>query len=265
MVEKKERSFRYVTNRFIAEELQKELNNIFTAQNKIGEKELKVQDRIIANRLEERFQEADIQKEYSEVKFNYVSDCSKVKIIGREYLLESLAKKLEEYIAEISKQKIRYCQILKKKEGEILEASDLFKTISERAEILIKVDKKEVACKIFLSKEAENFKRKSIVIVKSKSLDYAPFGSVFALSSIKEAELFKNHFLKTFKNYAKHQHNKDISFKETEREYVFCLRPNKPVNELLKEALSSKGNTANHIIFIMPLNNKEVFVKTIIK
>lgn len=130
----------------------KELNNIFTSQNKIGEKEVKVQDRIIANKVEEYFQDADIQKEYSEVKYNYVSDSSKIKLIGREYLLDSLAKKLEEFIEEISKQKIRYCQILKKKEGEILEASDLFKSINEKAEILLKVDKKDIACKIFLSK-----------------------------------------------------------------------------------------------------------------
>lgn len=111
-----------------------------------------MQDRIIANKVEEYFQDADIQKEYSEVKYNYVSDSSKIKLIGREYLLDSLAKKLEEFIEEISKQKIRYCQILKKKEGEILEASDLFKSINEKAEILLKVDKKDIACKIFLSK-----------------------------------------------------------------------------------------------------------------
>lgn len=98
----------------------KELNNIFTSQNKIGEKEVKVQDKIIANKIEEYFQDADIQKEYSEVKYNYVSDNNKIKLIGREYLLDSLAKRLEDYIAGISEQKIRYCQILKKKEGEIL-------------------------------------------------------------------------------------------------------------------------------------------------
>lgn len=120
VVDKKEKSFRYVSNRFIAEELQKELNNIFTAQNKIGEKEVKVPDRIIAHKVEEYFKDADIQKEYSEVKYNYVADSSKIKLICREYLLDSLAKKIEEYIAEISEDKIRYCQIVKKKEGEIL-------------------------------------------------------------------------------------------------------------------------------------------------
>lgn len=213
VVEKKEKAFRYVSNRFITEELIRELNGIFTAQNRIGEKEVKVQDRIIANRVEEHFQGADIQKEYAEVKYNYVADSSKVRLIGREYLLDSLAKKLEEYIAEISEEKIRYCQILKKKEGEILEASDLFKSINEKAEILLRVEKKEIACRIFLSKEGESFKRKSIVIIKSKSLDHAPFGSVFAFSSSKEVELFKNHFLKTFKNYLKHQHKQDTSFK----------------------------------------------------
>ncbi len=59
-------------------------------------------------------------------------------------------------------------------------------------------------------------------MIKSKSLDYAPYGSVIAFKNIHEIDLFKNYFIKTFRNYI--NKHKDESFNENTRKYTFLIK-----------------------------------------
>ena len=76
------------------------------------------------------------------------------------------------------------------------------KDLSTKYDIIISVNQTEIPCKIILNSVIDIFKKKNIIIVKSKSLDHAPCGSVIAFRSLTEVDLFKrSYFVKTFRNY----------------------------------------------------------------
>jgi len=47
-----------------------------------------------------------------------------------------------------------------------------------------------LACRINLVKEEEGFKNKSIIVKKTKSLDYAPYGSMIVFRNMGEIDEF---------------------------------------------------------------------------
>jgi hypothetical protein len=145
----------------------------------------------------------------------------------------------------------------------MLEKDTIMKDISAKYDILAHVNQTELPCKIILSTNSESFKKKHILIIKSKSLDYAPCGSVIAFRGLDEVELYKNsYFMKTFRNYINKQ-KADI-FNEHTRKYTMMIKQSFSVADTLKEALNV-SNTAEYIVLIMPENGKEGFVKGIIK
>jgi hypothetical protein len=76
------------------------------------------------------------------------------------------------------------------------------KDLSTKYEIVISVNQTEIPCKFILNGVTDLFKKKNILIVKSKSLDHAPCGSIIAFRSLAEVDLFKgSYFMKTFRNY----------------------------------------------------------------
>ncbi len=124
------------------------------------------------------------------------------------------------------------------------------KELSTKHDIIISVNTTEIPCKLILNGVTDLFKKKNIIIVKSKALDYAPCGSVIAFRSLTEADLFKrSYFMKTFRNYI-NKHKSDI-FNENTRKYTIIIKQSLGVAETLREAINMP-NTTNHIIMIMP-------------
>lgn len=110
-------------------------------------------------------------------------------------------------------------------------------------------------CKLIVSSYSDLFKKKSILVIKSKSLDYAPCGSVIAFRSLPEVDLFKgNYFMKTFRNYI-NKHKAD-TYNENTRRYTILMKTNQPVGDVLRQALAVNPNPANHVVMIMPETGK---------
>lgn len=75
--------------------------------------------------------------------------------------------------------------------------------IHEKYSILLQPIDTTLACRIFVVQEKEEtgFRRKSILVKKIKSLDYAPYGAVIVLRSMKEVEDFDSYWKKAYSNY----------------------------------------------------------------
>lgn len=54
ITQREDKKFKYVSSIYVMGELMQKMNNILHAQNKIGEKELKVVDKITAKLIEEK-------------------------------------------------------------------------------------------------------------------------------------------------------------------------------------------------------------------
>ena len=79
------------------------------------------------------------------------------------------------------------------------------------------------------------FKPKTVSIIKSKDINFAPLEAIIAFRSVKEVEQFSGYFLPTFKNYIKN--HKDRKFNETSRHYGLMMKENVNTRELMSEAL----------------------------
>lgn len=119
-----------------------------------------------------------------------------------------------------------------------------------------------LSCKITVVGEEEGFRKKNIIIKKTKSLDYSPLNSVIVFRNATDVDEFNSCWIKTFKNFIK-KHNHNTPFIEKNRNYTIMVKNGLSTTALFKEILTMKEHYSK-IVMLMPADDKQVFIRELV-
>ncbi len=100
---------------------------------------------------------------------------------------------------------VKYFQIFNLKEKQVLNEEQFIEKIHEQHKIFMSASDTLIDCKMVVVSDAEPYKKKTITIKSTSSLDFAPIQSIIVFRSTQQMDKFNSCWTRTFKSYIKKQ------------------------------------------------------------